>query len=195
MDHHIRGIVSIRGMHMTCIVGITFIELLVVIALMAILLALAVPSFNAMLTNNRQTTVANAFLTSLHHGRSEAVKRNTRVALCKSFNGTNCVTSDRWDQGWVVFHDTNNNAQVDMGEAIIGVYEPLPDGFVMSGNIPVEDYVSYSATGATQFTSGAFQAGTITLCRVALGGNDAHQIVISGTGRPRIQKVNVSSCP
>lgn len=175
--------------------GMTFIELMVVMAVAAVLLTVAVPSFDALLNSSRQTTLTNTFLTSLHLARSEAVKRNARVALCKSADGVSCTAGGRWDQGWIVFHDANNNAQVDVGEELIRVYEALPDTFALKGNNPAANYVSYAPTGATRLISGALQMGTITLCRVAAGGQDARRIVISGTGRPRVEQANVASCP
>jgi type IV fimbrial biogenesis protein FimT len=175
--------------------GMTFMELMVVMALAAVLLTVAVPSFTAVINTSRQATLANTFLTSLHLARSEAIKRNTRVALCKSADGASCAANGRWDQGWIVFHDADNDAQVGVGEELIRIYEALPGTFALSGNNPVVSYVSYAPTGASRLTSGALQMGTVTLCRVAAGGEDARRIIISGTGRPRVEQANVASCP
>lgn len=175
--------------------GMTFIELLVTISIAAILLTLAVPAFVSLLQSNRFTTFSNNYLTNLHFARSEAIKRNTRVTLCKSADGVTCTKTGYWSQGWLVFHDTNNNAQVDTGEHILRVHEALPINLAFKGNTNVANYVSYSSSGRTQLTSGAFQAGTLTLCRPATSASEARNIVISSTGRPRVEKVNVATCP
>lgn len=175
--------------------GMTFMELMVVMALAAVLLTVALPSFTAVINTSRQATLANTFLTSLHLARSEAIKRNARVVLCKSADGASCAWNGRWDQGWIVFHDADNDAQVGVGEELMRVYEALPGTFSLGGNNPVANYVSYAPTGATRLTSGALQMGTVTLCRVAAGGQDARRIIVSGTGRPRVVQANVASCP
>jgi len=195
MNHSVQEVVScngIRGLHAA---GVTFVELLIVLSIAAILLTLAVPSFDAVLQGNRFSTFANAYLTNLHMARSEATKRNARVALCKSADGASCTTAGSWDQGWIVFHDANNNAQTNSGEAILRVNEALPTNWVLQGNTPVVNYVSYAAMGGARMTSGAFQAGTLTLCRASPSGGEARAIVISATGRPRVQTTNVAACP
>ena len=52
----------------------------------------------------------------------------------------------------------------------------------------------YAPTGESKLVSGAFQAGTITLCNPSLRGGEARTIVINASGRPRVQKAWVASC-
>lgn len=176
-------------------VGMSLVEVLATLAILSILLTVAVPAFDALLTSTRFASSSNLYLTSLHLARSEAIKRNGRVALCKSADGATCTANGRWDHGWIIFHDVNNNAQVDGGEAVLRVYEALPADLALRGNLPVANYVSYGAFGRTQLTNGAFQAGTLTMCRISAGAGEARRIVISSTGRPRVEQVNVAACP
>lgn len=195
MNHTDQEGASCNGAHNMRATGMTLVELLIVLSIAAIMLTLAVPSFDAVLQGNRFSTLANAYLTNLHLARSEATKRNARVALCKSADGASCTTGGSWDQGWIMFHDVNNNAQADSGETILQVNEALPTNWVLQGNTPVANYVSYAAMGGARMTSGAFQAGTLTLCRVSPSGGEARSIVISATGRPRVQTTSVATCP
>lgn len=167
--------------------GFTLIELIVTMVLAAIVLTLGIPSFQRIINDNRLATVVNEFVTALNLARSEAIKRGIRVTLCKSDNGTRCVSSGGYEQGWIIFVDTNSNAIVDSDEFIIRVFSSLPagTGMTLSGNLPVAQYVSYTSTGVTQSINGAFQAGTLTLCQ---SGN-ARQIVISSVGRIRTKEV------
>ncbi len=162
---------------------------------MAILVTVAIPAYSNMLTSHRLATQSNTFLSALHFARSEAIKRNGRVVVCKSSSGEACAAGGGWEQGWMVFDDANNNASLDAGENLLRRGQALAEGFVMAGNAPVAAYVSYTPLGLTKKTSGAFQAGTITLCQSAASGGDARQIVISITGRPRINKATAKSCP
>ncbi|HEX7971583.1 MAG TPA: GspH/FimT family protein, partial [Thiobacillus sp.] len=106
---------------------------------------------------------------------------------------TSCTGA--WHQGWVVFHDINNNAALDAGETVILKQPGMPDGFRLTGNSHVSDYISYMPTGATEMTSGAFQSGTLTVCRQSYEEYGARRIVISRTGRPRIETTTLASCP
>jgi len=177
------------------VLGVTFIELLVVMSIATILLSVAVPSFNSTLQAGRFASISNSYLVNLHLARSESIKRNNRVALCKSADGASCTTSGGWDQGWIVFHDVNNNAQADVGEEILRVNESLPTSWVLRGNTPVVDYVSYAPSGGAKRTNDAFQAGTLTLCKVSAIASETRSIVVSATGRPRVEKGTVSACP
>ena len=174
--------------------GFTLIELLIALSVMAILIGVAIPAYSTMLISHRLTAQSNTFLSALYFARSEAIKRNGRVVLCKSSSGESCAYSGGWQQGWMVFDDTNNNASLDDGETLLRRGPALDEGFVMTGNGPVATYVSYTPLGLTKKTSGAFQAGTFTLCRSAANGEEARQIVISITGRPRVDKTTTTSC-
>lgn len=174
--------------------GFTLVELLIALSVMTILVSVAIPAYSNMLANHRLTSQSNTFLGALHFARSEAIKRNGRVVVCKS-SGEDCDASGGWQQGWIVFDDANNNASLDAGESLLRRGPALADGFSMTGNPPVAAYVSYTPFGLAKKTSGAFQAGTITLCQLAVSGGEARQIVISITGRPRINKTTAISCP
>ena len=175
--------------------GFTLVDLLMVLAVMSVVLTVAVPAMTATMDSIRLGSISNTFVSHLYLARSEAIKRNGRVVLCKSPTGVSCVASGGWEQGWIVFHDANNNATREPGETVIQQEGSMPASFRLAGNLNVAKYVSYSATGSAKLVTGAFQAGTLTLCQPSASDGAARQIVISSTGRPRIQKVKVAVCP
>jgi type IV fimbrial biogenesis protein FimT len=175
--------------------GVTLLELMVVLAVSAILLGIGIPSFATLTSSNRLASATNEMVSSLHLARSEAIKRNSRVVMCTSATGTSCAVSGGWHQGWVVFHDANNNAQLNPGETVVLSRQALPAGFSLTGNEHVSKYISYTPGGATKLISGAFQAGTLTLCNESGAPGAARKVVISSTGRPRTVKVGLASCP
>ena len=63
--------------------GVTLIELSITIAVAAILIALAVPSFQIMLANAQIRTAAQALHDGLQLARTEAIRRNERVIFTK----------------------------------------------------------------------------------------------------------------
>jgi type IV fimbrial biogenesis protein FimT len=140
------------------------------------------------------SSLSNNFVSQLYLARSEAIKRNGHVVICKSADGATCSVDGGWEHGWIVFHDTNNNGLREVGESLIQRGEALPDGYRLAGNQNVGHYISFNPVGITQLSSGAFQAGTLTLCPPSSDHVDARQVVINTAGRPRIQKTTVESC-
>ena len=174
--------------------GFTLIELLMVLVVIGVFLSFAVPSFNALVGSSKLTAASNALLSSMHLARSEAIKRNGRVMLCKSADGLSCATAGGWEQGWIVFHDVNNNGEHEHSELVIQRVQPFADRLSVTGNSPVARYVSFVANGGTKLTGGGFQAGTVTVCDQAAPLIGARQIVLSAVGRPRIQKIRSTTC-
>lgn len=174
--------------------GLSLAESLVTVCICATLAAVAVPSWQSAAHSMKLSSISNGFSAHVHLARSEAIKRNARVVLCKSAQGMSCETDGNWAQGWIVFHDANNNAAADPGERVIGSAAALPDGYRFSGNTPVASYLSYTGVGTSKTTSGAFQAGTFTLCRVGDSPAEAREIAINALGRPKVRKTTLAGC-
>uniref|UniRef100_UPI00397E2A89 GspH/FimT family pseudopilin n=1 Tax=Salmonella sp. SAL4437 TaxID=3159892 RepID=UPI00397E2A89 len=87
------------------------------------------------------------------------------VALCPSGDGAHCEPGGRWEDGWIVFADLNDDGDRDADEAILAVEPPSFPGITIRGNKPVSSYVSYTSYGNARMTSGALQMGTLTVCR------------------------------
>ena len=97
--------------------GFTLLELMVTVAIMAILLAIALPSFQSSLRSNRAATATNEMMASLSLARSEAIKNKGGGAVCPSSSGTACVGN--WSDGWLVWADANGNSALDAGETVL----------------------------------------------------------------------------
>ena len=181
----IRPIRPLRGVHRR-LRGFTLVELLMTLAVVAVLVTFAVPSFHSMLDSGKLTTASNALLSSIQLARSEAIRRGGRVVLCKSSDGLACAERGGWEQGWMVFHDANNDGERDRSEPVIQRMQPLAASLRLTGNSTVAKDVSFLSTG------GGFQAGTLTVCNPSAG--QARLIVLNAAGRPRIQKGSSTSC-
>lgn len=95
---------------------------MVVVALVAILAAVAVPSYRAMIQNNRAATQANEVVAALNLGRSEATRAGTPTVICPRpatpTDPESCAGGTDWSNGWLVFSDANGN----------GTFNPDGDG-------------------------------------------------------------------
>lgn len=80
--------------------GFTMIELLVTISIAAILMTIAVPSFQSFLLDSRLTGHTNDLVLGMAYAKSEAVKRGINVEVCASNDQATC--SGDWDDGWIV---------------------------------------------------------------------------------------------
>lgn len=174
--------------------GMTLLELLVVLAVSAILLTIGIPSFASLIHSSHVTSATSELVGSLHLARAEAIKRGGRIVICPSATGVACSGAG-WHQGWVMFHDQDNDAALDASETVVLRRRAMPEGYRLTGNLPVSRYVSYTPTGSAKSTSGAWQFGTLTVCRESRDRVEARQVVIASTGRPRTVKVMLDACP
>jgi type IV fimbrial biogenesis protein FimT len=174
--------------------GFTLIELLVAVAVAATLLTMGVPSFARLLHSARLTDATNALLSSMHLARSEAVKRGSRVTLCKSADGVSCASTGGWEQGWIVFHDVNDDGVRDSTETVIERTQALASSLRATGNSKVAKYVSFIASGGSRLAGGGFQAGTVTVCNYSDAGGQGRQITLNAAGRSRVQKAATTEC-
>jgi type IV fimbrial biogenesis protein FimT len=174
--------------------GFTLLEMLVAMVIAAVLVGVAVPSLASAINSIKLTSASNSFLGFLHLARSEAIKRNSRVALCKSSDSLTCTAAGGWAQGLIVFHDRNNNGLLDAGETVIQRSQAFPSTLRMMGNLNVARYISFAGNGATKLVGGGFQAGTLTFCRESDSAGQGRQIILNAVGRPRVLKVALTAC-
>lgn len=169
----------------------TLMELLMVIAILATLVGVATPGMRHWVDATRVGTQVRAYLSDLQLTRTEAIRRGERVVMCATSMPDTCSALPGWHQGWLMFVDLNNNAQVDQGEFILRRQGPAPAGWSIQGNQPVARFVSYDPLGSTRLVNGAFQAGSVLFCRqgAGAGGPMPRRVVVSSVGRPRSETV------
>lgn len=83
--------------------GFTAIELMVVIAIVAVLAALAAPSFNSLIERWQVRQAAEDLRSTIYFARSEAIKRGGNVSLSANASG--------WTAGWAVTSGTDTLQQ------------------------------------------------------------------------------------
>jgi type IV fimbrial biogenesis protein FimT len=135
--------------------GFTLVELLVTIVIAAILMAVAVPSFNTFVAGQRIKTASFDLSSSLIYARSEALKRNANVTLASATGG--------WQNGWAL----------NTGTTVISRHEPL-SGMAVTGPAGTLIYGSngrLNSSGNTFLISSTNNASVASRCiSVALSG-------------------------
>jgi type IV fimbrial biogenesis protein FimT len=167
---------------------LTLLELLTALAVAGILFALAFPGYRAWVADLEVRDRVEALVFTMSRARSEAIKRQTRVALCPSSDGARCAGGGRWQDGWIVFADADNDGDRAADEALVSVEPPSRPAITIRGNRPVSEYVSYTLHGQTRMTNGALQMGTLTVCRP---GSKAVQVVLANGGRVRVERTKL----
>ena len=165
--------------------GLSLIELVSTISIIAVVNALAGPTLGDAIRRNQLQMQADRFLTTLNLARSEAVKRNLPVSICRSSNGTSC-TGD-WEDGWIVFTNADRDNTVDTDDEVIRIYEEITDGHALAGSLD---------TGAlTYFADGSYANGSDTIAICAVGENlaEGYTLTVNRVGRPRSSK-GAASC-
>lgn len=145
--------------------GFTIIELMFAIVVAAILLAIAVPSFNDAMSKTDVAQKTNDLVGAFTLARSEAASRGRTV----------CVdASDKdWNKGWDVKVDMNGDNKCDAaGDTVLRSYASPGKGFVVTPTAAVIE-IAFGSAGA--LISGADQS--ITVCRK--GGNVPHATLIT----------------
>ena len=143
----------------SCQAGFTAIELMVVVSILAVLAALAMPSFRDTLERYRVRRAVEDLTATIYMARSEAIKRNGLVVLRKATPtpaGCSVDTAQEWSCGWMVFVDTNNNGTRDASEEILQTSK-VPTGVnVMnakdSASFKVDRWGKLNGAGMVGFT-------------------------------------------
>lgn len=157
--------------------GFTLVEAMMAITVMAILMAIAVPSFKDASLSSQLRASANDLAAGTYLARSEALKRNAVVTLCASSDGETCAASGGWEQGWIV-----------LSGGPLKAHPAAPTGLkITAGGITSLSFQP-TAVGAT--------AATFTVCRATPRvGREERVVTIDATGRPWISRTTNASCP
>ncbi len=167
---------SVRRQHIMN--GVTLLELMVTVAIVAILGALAAPSFQAMIQANRTLTVASELMDMLNLARSEAARRGQPVSVCPSSNGNSCSsTGTGWDSGWIAFVNEDGisegaSATRDGDELLLQARQNLPAGVTVRPNSNFTSGITFLRTGLVW----GLGTGTFAIC--ANGALDKSQAVL-----------------
>lgn len=151
--------------------GFTLIELMVVVTLVAVLSAIAVPSFRDLLLNQRLAASTSDFVAALSLARTEALKRSQTITLTPK-------TVKDWNSGWEVKSTVGNAATT------LRTFEALPVGVTVDTGLSnaFNGKVNYEANGFAK-NGNAYLMGCVAF-KADTGRRSA--VVVSASGRPKV---------
>ncbi|MEE4361501.1 MAG: GspH/FimT family pseudopilin [Pseudomonadales bacterium] len=143
--------------------GVTLVELLVTLAVLAVLVGVVFPGFQAIVTQNNLATTANRMVLAVSYARSEAVRISgpIRMQAIDDSDGDN-----EWGPGWVV---------EEMDDTLLRTFEGAPDPLTLDSADDLDEVV-FDARGAVQ---GGVNL-TFDLC---IPDDDGVRIIITAIGR------------
>jgi len=178
--------------------GMSLVECLTTLAVVLLVAAIGWPTLTRVLDSRKLEMVAQRTVHGLWLARSRAITVGARVSICPTSDHVACRGDGAWNQGWMVFVDGNADGERQGSEEVLWNEASLGDGWAMRANANILKYISYDTDGRSKLTSGGFQAGTLTICRSASAAGSAMmaKVVISATGRPRIESDReAAACP
>ena len=167
----------------------TLIELMVTVTIAAIVLGIAIPSFNTQIQNSRSVALGEELASAFNFARSEAVKRGQRVSICASSDGAAC--GGGWNDGWIVFLDGANtdNAAAVVVNNVLRYWDDIDNRAVVtvSNN---KTFVRFTGLGAL----GRIDANTIRISAYfqKCVNNNANRITVGFSGIVNAERV---ACP
>lgn len=162
--------------------GFTLLELLVVVSILGTLAMLGLPSLEDMVARAETDSSSKSLQSALSLAKSEAIKRGESVSVCASNDGSDCATG-QWSTGWIVFVDSNADANgdagsVDPGDTVVRNFSPAGEVILTSTvDLLQYDYRGMGLNNAVQ---------DFKFCPRDNDSDKARGLEISITGRTRV---------
>jgi len=176
--------------------GFTLMELMMTLSIAAILLTVAVPSYNTFTQNSKITKQVNLLAVAVNTARGEAAKRGVTVVLCQSDAPTvadpecgDTSPAGTWSNGYIVFVDTDGDGIHDTGgtpktEPVIGAFQSEANVAIKTtagSNLVINPDGTITVAGGVEFA----------VCD-SRGIPKGKQLSVAGTGRP--STADATSC-
>ena len=178
--------------------GFTIPELMITLGIVAILLSVAIPGMNTTIRDNRLAGALNNIMTDIHFARSEAVKRDVRVIMCRSANPNQAEPScggsaQIWTDGYIIFADDGNfaNDDYDAGtDVLLRRGQEALKGVRMRTNGTWNEDLEFNPNGTTNENNNIAQ---MAICDSRLE-SKGRSITVAPSGIPIMKAGDIADC-
>jgi len=177
--------------------GYTLPEIFITLGIVAIVLSLAVPSVSNIIKDNQLVSHLNAVVADIHFARSEAVKRDVRVIMCRSPNPELPIpscggTNFNWNTGYIIFADNGkyaNNVYNNGVDTLLRRGLISDDDVILRTNVNWNNNLEFNADGSTN-------EGGIALMSFCDDRREQHgkQIQVTQNGIPKLFTGGIDDC-
>jgi type IV fimbrial biogenesis protein FimT len=178
--------------------GFTLPEILIALGVISILLTVAVPGISSTIKENRLAATLNSVVSDIHFARSEAVKRDVRVIMCRT-KSPNAPTpqcsgdTKTWTDGYLIFADDgnySNNVFNNGTDILLRRGQPATSGVSLLTNATWNNNLEFNPDGSTN--EGGSTA-RMSICDDR-GTDKGRHIVVAPSGIPKMYARNISTC-
>lgn len=181
----------------------TLLELMFTISIIAIAAAIALPSYQPIISTIRISSYTNLLHGALFLARAEALKRGRGVTICRSNNANSISPScavalaipsvdTGWGEGWLIYVENDNNKTYSPGDILIQAQGRLisrvAEGSIMPA--PNRNRLNFNATGQI---FGSFMRFTINRPVADQDASHNRTICIASGGRARVDRASCNS--
>lgn len=166
--------------------GFTLVELAVTLAVMAIVAAVAVPSFANLVRGNRLVSSANQMVAVFQAARVAAVSNRASVAVCPSTDGSTCTATlgSRW-----IAVMTKNGASTVLRDTTLHSAITIKSSANLTAS---NNKFTFTPNGFS--AAGTKTSGTLGLCVAAMSGNNGADVSASAGRISTARRAATSAC-
>ena len=167
--------------------GFTLYELMITLVIAGIVLSFGMSNLTEFTMNSRMTATANDLHAAFYMARSESTRGKTNITICASATpmAANSDCDGTWDQGYIVFIDTNGDLlRAGATETILRSHDAIESGVTLA-IVNGATYFSFASSGLGRGDVGGVPSVTqIVMCDergniIAAGGNSAARLFVT----------------
>lgn len=154
--------------------GFSLLELMIAVTVLAIILGIGVPSYNAIIDSSRLQSVTHDLRTAIQLARSEALSERNTVAACRAnAAGNACGFDADWSSGWLIARLDGANLETAADVEVLRVWEGTT--LTVSG---IANGIVFDRRGRPD------SAGTLDI-----RGSECRRLSVNATGRVATQEI------
>lgn len=154
--------------------GFTLIELMITVSVIAVLLGIAVPSFQTMIINMSLASAANEVTAALQQARLEAIRRNRSVSVYLDTS-----------RQWTVYVDTDGDKVYTSADNVTNTSSVNYPNPIKQGTYG--DRVEALSSAVNVIYSGLGTGSAATVCLKVSGHTSSKKITLEASGRPMLE--------